>query len=389
MKDVENKVHEIFNIISKRVEINDFSLLSGETGIILFIQQYNSFFKTESEIVSRLQKCFDLIEGDSNVSLSYCSGVSGFVWLCYYFEKIGLIDKDANLVEDIYPYILKSAFLDISIGYYDFLHGAIGKAICLIKKVENNTISEIEKLIELIDRNKMKSEAGIFWVQNHNGKPHVNFGLSHGIPAMIYFLTECYSKKIKNECCEHLVQESLKFIRHYKNVSSTTSLYPLLFSINEINPTSNHRLCWCWGDLGVALVFLKAGKVFNNSEWVSEAIDIMHHSSKRNDLVTDRIVDAGLCHGTSGIAHIFNRFYFETDLPEFRKSAEFWFQETLKMAYHKKGLAGFCAGHQVDTGMDTWENEYGLLEGIAGIGLTLISYLSKEEPSWDECLLIS
>lgn len=74
MKDVENKVHEIFNIISKRVEINDFSLLSGETGIILFIQQYNSFFKTESEIVSRLQKCFDLIE-DSNVSLSYCSGV--------------------------------------------------------------------------------------------------------------------------------------------------------------------------------------------------------------------------------------------------------------------------------------------------------------------------
>ena len=34
-------------------------------------------------------------------------------------------------------------------------------------------------------------------------------------------------------------------------------------------------------------------------------------------------------------------------------------------------------------------NEYNLLDGIAGIGLSLISAISSIEPQWDECLLLS
>ena len=38
--------------------------------------------------------------------------------------------------------------------------------------------------------------------------------------------------------------------------------------------------------------------------------------------------------------------------------------------------------------LDSYE-DFGFLEGIAGIGLSLISAISDTDPSWDECLLLS
>jgi len=35
------------------------------------------------------------------------------------------------------------------------------------------------------------------------------------------------------------------------------------------------------------------------------------------------------------------------------------------------------------------QEEFGFLEGIAGIGLMYISAISDVEPAWDECLLLS
>ena len=56
----------------------------------------------------------------------------------------------------------------------------------------------------------------------------------------------------------------------------------------------------------------------------------------------------------------------------------------LKMAKFKDGLAGYKMWN-----IDNYKNESNLLEGIAGIGLALLSSISDEDPSWDECLLLS
>lgn len=53
------------------------------------------------------------------------------------------------------------------------------------------------------------------------------------------------------------------------------------------------------------------------------------------------------------------------------------------MARFDDGLAGYKALHT------EMENEYGILEGVAGIGLALLSYVTETEPTWDECLLLS
>ena len=98
--------------------------------------------------------------------------------------------------------------------------------------------------------------------------------------------------------------------------------------------------------------------------------------------------DAGVCHGSFGNAQIFNYLYQETNNTIFKNAAIYWINRGLKMAIHKDGYAGYkqCIGVGED---EKWSPEISLLEGVAGIGLTIIDYLTDYENRWDECLMIS
>jgi lantibiotic modifying enzyme len=97
--------------------------------------------------------------------------------------------------------------------------------------------------------------------------------------------------------------------------------------------------------------------------------------------------DAGICHGTAGIAHIFNRLYRTTKQYRFQEAANYWCLETLKMSKFEDGFAGYKTWHTEEYG--GWQPCNNLLEGIAGIGLSLLSFVMPEDPAWDECLLLS
>ncbi len=77
--------------------------------------------------------------------------------------------------------------------------------------------------------------------------------------------------------------------------------------------------------------------------------------------------------------------YQFTSLVLFAETANYWLMVTFEMAKFEDGLAGFKTykGH-----LNTWENNYGFLEGITGIGLGLISATSDKYDSWDSLLLL-
>jgi len=106
--------------------------------------------------------------------------------------------------------------------------------------------------------------------------------------------------------------------------------------------------------------------------------------SKRRDVKKEFVMDAGICHGAAGIAHIFNRVYQKTGNETFKEAALFWIDDCLKKSCFNDGLAGYKVWRK-----DGWITQTGLLEGIAGIGLVLLSAISDIEPDWDECLLLS
>jgi hypothetical protein len=122
-------------------------------------------------------------------------------------------------------------------------------------------------------------------------------------------------------------------------------------------------------------------------DWEKKALEILLFGTKRRDAAAEAVLDAGLCHGAAGIAHIYSRLFFSSGIKAFKETAEYWMEQVFKMAAFEDGLAGYK--QRVSNQKGTWVNSAGVLDGIAGIGLALIAAISDTEPKWDECLLLS
>lgn len=91
---------------------------------------------------------------------------------------------------------------------------------------------------------------------------------------------------------------------------------------------------------------------------------------------------------TLGIIHIYNCICFKiTGIEKFDVISNVWIEKTLKMTKFDDGLARYKAWKSEK--YSGWINDYGILEGIAGIGLALIASISDFDPKRDECLLLS
>lgn len=99
------------------------------------------------------------------------------------------------------------------------------------------------------------------------------------------------------------------------------------------------------------------------------------------------INDARLCHGGAGVAMMFKYMYDETGDGRFAQTARYWADVTLGLAVHEDGPAGYKRFTLEVT--PPWKPSYTLLEGIAGIGLSLLSTLDMERKSeWTELFLL-
>ncbi|MCP4157109.1 MAG: hypothetical protein GY757_55875 [bacterium] len=157
--------------------------------------------------------------------------------------------------------------------------------------------------------------------------------------------------------------------------------------VGDDYPPLESRLAWCYGDLGMGVALWQAGKIAGNKEWEEEAVEILLKTTERREPKQNAIVDAGLCHGAAGNAHIYNRMYINTGNEAFKEAALYWLDLTLKMAVYEDGFAGYKVWHTEEYG--GWQNENGFLEGIAGIGLAIFSFVSELEPKWDYSLYLS
>jgi len=180
---------------------------------------------------------------------------------------------------------------------------------------------------------------------------------------------------------------TIRFILRNENKDlSCSSLFPSW--VHEgMDASSTQRLAWCYGDLGIGFTLWRAGKVLKDETIAQKGVATIEYSCKRRDLSEAKVVDNGLCHGTFGMVQIYKHMYKETKKTIFKESADYWMKKGLEMAIHEDGYAGYM---QWQGGKNEgWRNETNLLEGIAGIGLSIISYLAPFETKWDECLLIS
>ncbi|MGB3949059.1 MAG: lanthionine synthetase C family protein [Bacteroidia bacterium] len=385
------KVKEIEESIALQ-KIETISLMSGGSGIILF---YLYLYKeTKKEMYYKRAEHLVLILVDSlnknKFSMDFATGCSGALWMLKHLSENNFIEIPANFFDEKIISLMKDfSISQIKNRKFDFLYGGLGPILFFIEDGWANESEFNEKILSLLKNNSIENGDGVFWDGSffcEDENLEVNLGLAHGIPSIIYFLVKlCSENKNKSQHTIFLKKSVDWLLSNKIGNEKSISLFPTV--IKNKDKHLNSRLAWCYGDLGIASILWQAGKVMKDDYIKNEAVDIMLHASKRTDLYENQILDAGICHGTAGVAHIFNYFFKETRIATFKEVGDYWISETLKMAKHTNSNV---AGYKVWLGESRqWVDEYGLLEGGAGIGLVLLSYISDDTLSWDRCILLN
>jgi lantibiotic modifying enzyme len=335
---------------------------------------------------------------NENYIATHCGGIAGIGWLYEYLSQRNVIDYDTNILLEEFDNYLENELKRFMIANtYDFLQGGVGIALYFAKRIakKQELVSILNQFLEDLEKISTRQEDGaIKWLsflgEHSNPQQGYNIALSHGMASIVAILSKFYSiEGIDKEKTEALLRSTVQYILAQEiDKDQYGSFFPS-YALESTPTIFKSRLGWCYGDLGIASALYQAGIVLKNTAWINKALEILlFAATQRRSLEENYVSDAGLCHGTAGIGHIFYRMWWNTKLPEFKDAADYWFAQTLKMARFEDGLAGFKTLHVPD-GKPTWINDYGFLTGITGIGLALLTYYYEIEPEWDECLLLS
>ncbi|KYG79636.1 lanthionine synthetase C family protein [Roseivirga echinicomitans] len=398
--DLEKKLEEIEKVLEQKyLEDSHLGVLAGLSGISLFFFYYAKYKQDNrpAEIGSSiLEESLSRISEGYTFS-TYCSGIAGLGWVFEHLSENDLIDVDNDqLLPDLEDYLYIKMTQDINACHYDFLHGAIGYGLYFLKRFKNTQSPDLKKkyqsyIQELINGLKKISEEdehGIKWSSEINKteiKPKTvyNLSLSHGISSITNFLARAYEFPEFRQQSLPLLKGSVSYILAQEKVIGQ-SLYPSVVPKDSEDEQTQARLSWCYGDLGVGMSLYKASQVLKDSNLKEHAIRILLHTTNRKELKSCGIVDASPCHGAFGLAQIYGTVFNQTQIKEFKSACDYWMAAGLNLAIYEDGYAGYKQ-HKHN---QPRTNEVSLLEGIAGIGLCIISYLSDFEPNWEESLMI-
>ena len=391
---LKRKIDELVTVIETEV-VPEIGLLSGLGGQILTCSELFLQKKISQKWLAQLHQILEERLSNEDFIATHCSGLAGIGWLYEYLSQRKVIDYDTNIfLEEFDNYLEKSLSIFMQQSNQDFLHGGMGIALYFIKRTtkKKELVSVLNQFLEDLERTSNKNVGTIKWrsfLSEDLGWGY-NISLAHGMSSIITILSKLYRiEGVNKKKIEIMLRGTVQYVLTQEIDKDKYGSYFSLYALESLSTIFKSRMGWCYGDMGIASALYQAGKTLKKESWMNKAQEIMlYAATRRQNLAENLVQDAGLCHGTTGIGHIFYRMWWNTQLPEYKKAADYWFEQTLKMATFEDGLAGFKT-LQMSEGKPVWVTDYGLLEGISGIGLALLTYYYEIEPEWDECLLLS
>jgi lantibiotic modifying enzyme len=391
--DVEFMLKEISEIIINRTETNEIGLINGDSGIATFFYYYYKY--TGDKLYQKYAndiycKDFGRVCDGYNYP-TYADGVCGILSTLGIIEDglSGYIDEE-EYVFPIEGYLKRNLELCCSNNYYDFLHGGLGYGIYFLSNPLRNKNIHKYLLNELKKSGIETHNGGIAWMHKNTVTKDVSYdlGLAHGISNIIYYLSNLCKYDIYKNTAKELLTGAVNYL--IDNIQDHTligSYFPYSKNVDNTITPEKSRLAWCYGDLGIAMSLFQAGINSNTDKWISISKEIMSFSAKRRDLKQNLVEDAAICHGASGIGHMFQRMYNYTNEQEYLEAANYWLNVTLDFDIRNGEFKNYEP--YLDDSGSSYEVKNGMLKGISGIGLFLISAVSDIEPSWDSSLLLS
>jgi lantibiotic modifying enzyme len=379
--------------IQKQQQETSFGLYSGAFGYLLFLFYYSKYSGKKKFVSFTEEYAEQLLDGLSGGIRrhTYCDGLSGVLYLLIFLKENHFIDMDVSDVQLLLDnYLVTMMRHDIIEGYYDFMHGALGVGLYFLKR--GDAVEYIRELIDFLYETAEKDRTGqtFKWESSvmKNESEHVpvyNLAMSHGMSSIIIFLSRIIKSGMTDDKITEMLTGAVNYIlSQQKDFSKYGFCFPSYLPTDNSGSILRSRLAWCYGDLDVGIALLQAGKALHNTAWQKTGISVLLQSAKRLDLVENFVIDAEICHGSAGIAMIFRRMFLETNRNEFAEATRYWLNQTLNFSRFVDGPAGYKTFQ-----FKEWKSTCSLLDGIAGIGLVMVSCLFDDRQNWDEMFLLS
>ena len=219
---------------------------------------------------------------------------------------------------------------------------------------------------------------------------HSDLGMAHGAPGIIAFLGKAARSGAGGPVLRQFLDRSTAWLLAQRHPPGSPSSFGYWRAEGETGDQARDRLrqpsrvAWCYGDLGAGLGLLQGALGNQGGQTERIALAVCRHAAAR-PLASSGVVDAGLCHGSAGNAHLCHRLFRATGEPLFHEACRAWLERTLAFEEHHGGFPSWWPEGDGQTG--SWRFEPGLLDGVAGIALVLVACLTGREPGWDACLM--
>ena len=289
---------------------------------------------------------------------------------------------------------------------FDLLEGLVGIGVYALERLPRASAKRIiGRVIDRLADSAQRRRPGVTWwsdptwvarplrnAPRKGADPAYNLGVAHGVPGVIALLGRVVEADVGSartrSTARALLDKAVAWLLAQELPPGSVGCFgrgPGPDMSEE--PT---RLAWCYGDPGIAAALLVAARGARHRVWKRAAIRIGLRAAAR-PFVTAGVIDAGLCHGAAGVAHIFHRLFLGTGERRFAEAARSWFRHLLEMrGGERRGFAGFPTWGPNRMGEPRWIADPGFLAGAGGVALALIAATTpKADPSWDRVLLLS
>ena len=371
------------------------SLSAGHAGLALFHGQLAISGRGDDSrrlADEHLDRALEILSSAATSSLGLLNGASGVGWVLHHLTAAFSGASSPAVTQDL-DAAIGSALTEREWAWeLDYAHGLAGIAGYFLDHPASAMAARmLERICEILSDRAEHGASGICWRtpprfrssyrELNDPRGDVDLGLAHGIPGIIAVLGRAAGEHgiaLARELRDHAT-EWFRGQAMLEGEMATPLSVPFFLGEREAA-----RSAWCYGNPGAATGLFISYASTGDAAGQAWAQELAHAECRRPPGETG-VVDATLCHGAAGLAHMYNRLYQASGDEELAAAARRWLEAALAMR-RTGGCGGFMNWWPEEK---RWHAETGLLVGAAGVGLALLAAACDAEPAWDRIFLLS
>ncbi len=383
-KSAHTYIEKIDNAIMLQEPVGN-GIINGKESKLLYY--YELFRATGIEVYkARLYEACDILTAelqkyaaDDNLSLK---GLAGILWFFCELREDGFdagpTKTDTALINE---QLVGSAMLETEKRKSGYMEGAYGILYYLLLCEQTPTVKECaDRIVKTLTNRYSDGDVYSTFARYHTesqDKQELNLGLYYGLCGnLMVLLMACrlgYNRE--NEVIEKMLKEGVGFILHHKMdidyEDECYSFFPPVIKRKSNFVETSDTLAWFNSDLNHILLLYEMNLLTGNRHYKEMADRIGLQTIARKQFEETQVDNSSFLNGSSGIAMFYKKLSEYGNKEEYLNAFTYWTERT--MAYLDEDIEK----EKYATGQS------GVLNGLIGISLTLLSYSYNDvRPKW-------